>query len=397
MRSALLFALSFAACDQPLPDDEAGLGDDTGGNWLPADQSAPPLDLTVTDLVPGQQVQFTLTGANPGDRVTIGRSMVGQGAGPCPVAFNGMCSDLRSPTPMMEVTANAQGTASALITLPPNVPNGANVWFQAYQYRGAGSPYKSDVVHKVVGTPCAEDALEDNDTRGTASTGQPGAVPNLRSCDGDPDWYAITLAAGATLDVLATFRHNQGNIDLRLTNSAGTQLAGAASLTDDETLTYTSPSAQTVYLAAVLTGDAGNSPGNGYALDIDVSSAPTACVDDAFEPNNTSGTATTIQPGAFPDMSICSLVQDDYYRLLVPAGRTLNVDLAFDHNEGDIELFLYNNQGGGFLGASQGTTNTESVSWFAAQDTTVNIRVTMFPDGGAFTGNFYDMNVAITP
>jgi hypothetical protein len=387
MRPFLLTALLVACAEESEPFDPALY------DALPAEELPPPLDLSVTDLVPGQPVTFTATAAFPGDRIWFAYSLTGPGAGPCPQVFAGMCTDILRPVPMSSSVANAQGTATFTTTLPPTTPIGTDVWFQAFQYQG-GSPYESDVVPKEVGGTCLEDGREDNDALGTATPVNPGLISNLRSCDGDDDWYAVQLDAGETIDVYLTFTHTQGDIDVHLTNTAGTWLASAASLNNDEELTFTAQTAGTYFIHVEMINDTGNQIGNTYSMDVDVSGG--ACVADPYEPNDAAGTAITLAPGAYQDLSICSVVQDDYFQIAVTPGQTVAATIQYDPNDGDLDLYMYDFNGG-FLDSSVNAGASDTVSWTATSSTTVRVRVTLvWPDVGN-TGNSYDLQLSRTP
>lgn len=378
----LLLALLAACAEDPLL------------HQLPDEQAPPPLDLMVSDLAPGQTVTFTANGAFPGDRIWFAYSLAGTGNGPCPQVFAGMCTDILQPTPMSSAVANAQGTATFTTTLPITTPNNTRVWFQAYQYQG-GSPYKSDVVPKQVGVPCQEDNREQNDSLGAASAVNAGTINNLRSCDGDDDWYAVQLDAGETLDLYLTFTHTQGDIDVRVTNAAGTWLANAASTNNDEDLTYTAASAGTYYIQVVMTSDTGNQIGNTYSMDVDISGG--ACPTDPYEPNDSAGSAITLAPGTYQDLSICSLIQDDYFQIAVTTGQLVTATIQYDPAEGDIDLYMYDFNGT-FLDSSVNTGSSDTVSWTATSSTTVRVRTTLhWPDVGNMTGNTYDLQLTRTP
>ncbi len=380
MRLALPLIALLAACEEEPAFDA-----------LPVDQAAPPLNLTVSALNPGQPATFTATGAFPGQRIWFARSTQGPGAGPCPPALRGLCLDMLNPLTMGSAVANGAGEATFNVTLPPSAPLGLDVWFQALQFQ-AGTPYSSDVVQVEVGATCAEDAFEDNDTLATSTPAITGLLPNQRSCDGDDDWYRISVAAGERLEVDTFFQHAQGDLDLRITDAAGTWLANAASLTDNERAVYTSPTAQTLYIQVVMTNDLGGSVGNDYNLQIAKVPGAGTCLPDAFEPNDTAGTAAPVTTSLYSSLTACSRVQDDYYEITVPSGMTLDVRIFFTHAEGDMDLFLYDSSGG-FLGQSSGTTDQEQVVWTAPGTTVVRIRTQLYTDTGTTPGNVYDMLV----
>ncbi len=105
----------------------------------------PPIELTVGPLVPGEPVTLDVVGAPPGSPVWFLRGQPGAAA--CPPILGGACLGLAGPSPLRAVTANAAGEASFAATLPPSVPLGLEVAFQAVVLAG---PELSDVVERTV-------------------------------------------------------------------------------------------------------------------------------------------------------------------------------------------------------------------------------------------------------
>ena len=96
------------------------------------------------------------------------------------------------------------------------------------------------------------DAFEDNDDCASAVSLSDGSYPGLTLLESDNDYFAVTVADGATLDASIIFLNANGDMDLYLwdplvacdTNvvgqgSGGGPLALGFSASDDETITYT--------------------------------------------------------------------------------------------------------------------------------------------------------------
>lgn len=94
----------------------------------------------------------------------------------------------------------------------------------------------------------ADDPFEPNDARADAARLHPPADVPATACGADEDWYRISVSAGCTLDVVATFSHDDGDLDLQLRNASDTILASSQSSDDDEELSYEATSATTTYL-----------------------------------------------------------------------------------------------------------------------------------------------------
>lgn len=116
----------------------------------------------------------------------------------------------------------------------------------------------------------------------------------------------------------------------------------------------------------------------------------TGCTDDGFENNDSTSAAALLVDGSYTDLEICGVGDPDYYRVDLAAGQTLTVTLDFTHSAGDIDLALY--QGATRVGLSEGTTNSEQLSWTASTATTLTVHVYGY-DGAE---NAYDLTVDVS-
>ena len=135
-------------------------------------------------------------------------------------------------------------------------------------------------------------------------------------------------------------------------------------------------------------------PGNGIDDDCDPETPDAAieCEADGFDaanPNNDALTATGVADGntvgvQYGDLRICD-GDEDWYRIDLEAGDGLEVDVAFDHAEGDIDVAMHKAIGGGELqvvDTSVGITSTETVyERRATENATYYIRVYRFRRG----------------
>jgi len=131
---------------------------------------------------------------------------------------------------------------------------------------------------------------------------------------------------------------------------------------------------------------------NTYPL---ISSFLTGGVDDASEANNSCPAARSVSTGTLSSR-VVKKNNEDWYRIVVPTGKTLKVTLTFTHAFGDIDMRLFKNcsgSGGGTqVALSQSTTNTEVVS-FKNTGAAASFfwRVYLFTD----TRAFYNMTVQL--
>jgi cysteine-rich repeat protein len=258
---------------------------------------------------------------------------------------------------------------------------------------GDSAQYDLDVVIDEATPTCTDDGLEDNDTFDDA---RPigGSTDALQVCEGDDDFYSVTLGAGDTLTVAADFSHAEGDIDLRLLNGDGAIVASSVSLTDDEALSHVAESAGNYVIRVSLWRDAGATSGNGYDIDIDIDevSAP-SCPTDRLENNDSMDDAEPLPPELYTRLTVCE-DDEDWYRLPLTEGDTITVSVTFPHSEGDIDLRLINPDGIA-LRTSASSTDDEQVEYTVDATGTYYIRVYLYADDGSEIGNEYDILVEV--
>lgn len=184
-----------------------------------------------------------------------------------PASFGAMLDaslELRDATGTILVTANSASLGESLTF---DLAGGS------YRIVVKGHGNYGDVgQYTLVGT--LPDAYENNDSRETAALlgVAPGiSLPALNiDRPGDDDWYQFTLNAPNSIDFLATFSHSGGNLDLQVTDAAGTVLAASNSLTDNELLQLANLTAGTYYVHIYGVGGATNS----YALTLSPGTLP---------------------------------------------------------------------------------------------------------------------------
>ena len=252
-----------------------------------------------------------------------------------------------------------------------------------------GNPYSLDV--SATGLGCVTDSLEPNDSFSQAQTLGTGQTATLTAC-GEGDWYSVALNGGDTLELEALFTHAEGNIDIHLADGAGNVFDSSSSFTDNEALTYTATSAQTVLIQVLLTSDLGLTPGNIYVLDIALGVA--SCTPDSAEPNDDAGSASFLGLGTLTGLSACPS-NDDWYGFTVGAGQQVDVTATFDHGEGNINMTLRDASGGVLDSASSGTDN-ESITYMPAGPMDLLLQVDLFTDSGLLPGNTYELTLALS-
>jgi hypothetical protein len=138
----LLLSLSLIACGPP--DDAA-----EALTWSAEASGAPPVALTleVPDLVPGEPLGATVTGAEPGSSVHLAFGLT-RGDGPCFGFLDGGCLDILRPKRIDTSVADGAGTATFDLVMPLSLAPGIRPTFQAVSFE----PGLSEAVTSVVAT-----------------------------------------------------------------------------------------------------------------------------------------------------------------------------------------------------------------------------------------------------
>ena len=230
-------------------------------------------------------------------------------------------------------------------------------------YDGATGNYS--IVYNVPDSVAiSSDQYESNNTIATAtdfsSREDSGTISNLTIQSQDSDYFKFKLhTTGTQNDFLKiNFSHSAGDLDIKLYNAAGTLIRSSMSCSNQETISLEGLSSGDYYLQVY---GYNNATGN-YSLQY---SLPTNT--DTYEGangNNTLANAnTSFDAGGSGRAMISSATDVDYYRINL--GRTGTsadkVKIDFNHNVGDLDLYLYN-ASGTLMKYSNGVTNSEELS-----------------------------------
>lgn len=281
------------------------------------------------------------------------------------------------------------------------VGDGQPLWlsieFAEDDARGGGVSYDA-FISVAQPAPCVVDASEPNNDSTEATAVTAGTVTGT-GCPSDSDWYSITLQTDELL--LATLTHDpmdgDQDVDITLWDSN-------LSVVDSEDFNFTSPevvrgavsSPETFFIEVSTAQDDIDGGGVDYTLDLQITQI-TPCLPDSFEPNDTLFASATITPGSYADLSACEEGAPgyDYYAVDLLAGQQLVGQITFDNDEGDIDLDLLGPVGNMLLSSST-INDVETVTYTAAVDETVYLRVDLFRDNGDFMpGNTYDLEVTV--
>lgn len=203
---------------------------------------------------------------------------------------------------------------------------------------------------------CSDDSYEYNDSMSSAYdlTGYENTwLSGIRGSgvQDDDDWYKIYVSPSYRhLIVDLRFRHSEGDIDLKVYDSSGYQVASSSSLSDDEYID-TNLSSGGFYYIKVHYADRCNrydllwSTGN-------PNSGTSFSTSDYYEYNDSRYSAYDLRGWRGNWLSyihgsgVAVGGNDDWYKVEVyPGYSRIILDARFRHSDGDIEMDLYNDSG----------------------------------------------------
>lgn len=105
----------------------------------------------------------------------------------------------------------------------------------------------------------------------------------------------------------------------------------------------------------------------GFAALLGTSTAHAQCLSDSFEPNNNCATASLLNPGSYQGLTVNGYsaaggLKEDFYAVTVGVGEELTLDIAWDGNQGLLQLWLYDD---GICGAGFVDADTQGFNGFA--------------------------------
>ncbi|MBI5543976.1 MAG: hypothetical protein HY901_08825 [Deltaproteobacteria bacterium] len=204
---------------------------------------------------------------------------------------------------------------------------------------------------KCVPRACQPDRFEPNPAMSQAHEIASGDYPSLTLCDGEQDWFSVRLTRGDRFNVFVDADPLfQDVMDTRLLDAQGQALAEGA-LALDKTV-----SEDTTYYLRLRADDAFVE----YGLRVGISRG-TPCDEDRFHPNGNAASAASLhEQGEYDKLTLCGLEQD-WFRLDVPAGKGVRVELHYVPTEGAADLLIHDVVTGTQLGKSDVTAPVQPV------------------------------------
>ena len=158
--------------------------------------------------------------------------------------------------------------------------------------------------------------------------------------------YNFGMTASTSFDVALYLSADTvvdgGDADLGTTTVAS--LGSGGNMVDSRSVTIPM-STPDGYYNVIAVADSGDDIGeevegnNLFTLQIPVA---VGCLDDLFEPNQTTGSATPVGNGTYENLEICAggAANGDWYAITTGPGGTIDVDMTIDADGGDLDLFL---------------------------------------------------------
>ncbi|MFN8011955.1 MAG: M4 family metallopeptidase [Holophagaceae bacterium] len=287
------------------------------------------------------------------------------------------------------------GATSASYTTPAatSADNGAT--FRCVVSNSAGSATSNNATLTVTTSGGTFNEVEPNDSVAAANVvgSSYTAIQGYHTATGNPDFFALTLSPGQKVTVNMTGPSGV-DWDLKLVNSAGTQLAISQGSTATESVTYTNTgsSAMTVYADVYVYSGTSSSP---YNLALSYVTPPPSVTYNEVESNNTQATANVVADTVTKIVGyIGSSTDNDYFKLNVGAGKTLAVAMTGPTGSSyDYDLYFYN-ASGTQLASGTGSTTTENVSWTNTGSSTAVVTVAVKRYAGSSTTTPYNLAIS---
>jgi hypothetical protein len=177
---------------------------------------------------------------------------------------------------------------------------------------------------------CFDDRFESNDRPAAAAKLDPGEIEDLTLCEGDLDWFKVSLARGDRLQVIVTTDFlNADHFKTTLFNPEATEVLQENNLLIDHTV-----SQDAVYLLQIQTSD----PRATYGMRVTVSRG-IPCDDDDLESNDSAHYAAAIEAGDYSGLVICPH-DEDWYVMDRTLEQRLEVRIEYPAMEGNLDLDL---------------------------------------------------------
>ncbi|TNF30238.1 MAG: hypothetical protein EP329_13905 [Deltaproteobacteria bacterium] len=228
-------------------------------------------------------------------------------------------------------------SARSIEELTYTSPSGGDVFVRVYGVDGASNGYTLSVEDLGSGPlACPSDALGDNRRPEDAAVIFGGVYEGFTVCSGAPDWFAIDLNGGETLEVLTEATDGGAAPTVAIyTDPTGTPVASSTTGSDGlADAAYTLGGQGRLYYAIETTAAT-----SGYAMLQEVTDPVGACQPDRLEPNG-AGSPRALDPGITTWLRLCDNNDVDAFAVDVPPFTVLTLITGHAPGQGYADLRL---------------------------------------------------------
>lgn len=249
---------------------------------------------------------------------------------------------------------------------------------------------------------CDDETDEPNDTPGSATEIElSGYAASL--CRGNTDYLTFPVEAGMRYRATVSFPdYNVGGTQVAMMNEQGLLTDDATLGENDNDATVSGIASDSGSFSLRIIGSGPDEDRWSYSVSIDESEAPqqVSCADettDGIEPNDSFADAHEIPLDQTRNFARCGRTDVDYYKLTVPPLHGVAVSVEMDADDGDLDVFLYDEEGGSSI--SSGTTGNDVENLSAPEGAREFwVRVVLYSgDSNAPTNQTYTVTATATP
>ncbi|MEW5851729.1 MAG: PPC domain-containing protein [Myxococcota bacterium] len=240
--------------------------------------------------------------------------------------------------------------------------------------------------------PCTgDDGFEPNDSAGAPATFSGTSVSGV-GCNREEDWFLLSTTAGDDVNAVLT-SSAANNMVFQLYDAQNTNLLIAESslVAGGRALLASGLTGRTLLRVVSYTSSDAS-----YTVQATIT-RPQQCTADAYEPNNTTNTATALGSGGVSG-TICNS-DSDWFSIQVDAvGSTVTVDMVPGANTGDLDMILFDSLGGE-VGRSEAQAGVpEHISVTSLTTGAYKVHLYGWPQGSPNSGTGpYVLTAQVTP
>ena len=164
----------------------------------------------------------------------------------------------------------------------------------------------------------------------------------------DDDYYQFQLTGTSDVDIVVSFDHSEGDLDVELLDANELILDSSTTTSSEERITGESLEAGTYYLRVYGYGDATSSS---YSIIGSVAADDNASASDAYEKNENFTTAYSLgavtgdSSNVVSNATIHSSTDEDFFSFTITDEQNLGLEVLFSHSDADLDIELLDSDG----------------------------------------------------